>query len=175
MNKLNTAVVNYPLTLLYDGKCPICMLEMTQLMQRNAAGLLRFTDVSSPEFAANHAPQYAQRGAPMAALQAQIHAERPDGSFVIGVPVLVLAYEAVGLGRWVQPVTWPLLQPLVNLAYRLFARHRYSVSRVFSRAIYLIAAKRAVKTTSACLISTKNGTACGEESTTKNTTHRSKS
>lgn len=164
MNKLNTRVVNYPLTLLYDGNCPICMLEMNQLMQRNAAGLLRFTNVSAPEFVANHAPQYALRGAPMAALQAQIHAERPDGSFVIGVPVLVLAYEAVGLGRWVQPVTWPLLQPLANFAYRLFARHRYAVSRVFMRAINLIAAKRAVKATSACLIITKDGRVCGDES-----------
>ena len=39
---------NFPLTLLYDGACPVCNLEMDNLKARNTAGLLKFVDISVP-------------------------------------------------------------------------------------------------------------------------------
>jgi hypothetical protein len=41
---------HYPLTLLYDGACPVCNLEMDNLKARNAAGQLMFVDISTPFF-----------------------------------------------------------------------------------------------------------------------------
>jgi predicted DCC family thiol-disulfide oxidoreductase YuxK len=114
---------NYPLTMLYDGTCPVCVFEMNNLKARNAEGLLRFVNISSPGFA----PE--PYGTSLEAMNALIHAQRADGSLVIGVEVFRLAYGAVGLGRWAAPTGWPILRPVVDVLYALFARHRYRFSR----------------------------------------------
>jgi predicted DCC family thiol-disulfide oxidoreductase YuxK len=116
---------NYPLTLLYDGACPVCNLEMDNLKARNAAGQLRFVDISVPLF--DPTPY----GATLAAMNGLIHAQRPDGSLVVGVEVFRLAYGAVGLGHLTAPTAWPALKPLVDAAYAVFARHRYGFSKAF--------------------------------------------
>jgi predicted DCC family thiol-disulfide oxidoreductase YuxK len=120
-----TLIDNYPLTLLYDGACPVCNLEMDNLKHRNTQGLLAFIDVSLPEF--DPLPY----GATLAEMNGLIHATRPDGSLVVGVEVFRLAYAAVGLGRLTAPTAWPGLKPLVDAAYAVFARNRYGFSRAF--------------------------------------------
>lgn len=126
----------YPLTLLYDGACPVCTLEMDNLKARNADNLLRFIDISVPGFDAS------PYGASIAEMNALIHARRADGTLVIGVEVFRLAYGAVGLGRWVAPTGWPLLKPLFDAAYAVFARHRYFFSGWMTPAINWIASRR---------------------------------
>lgn len=116
---------NYPLTLLYDGACPVCNLEMDNLKHRNTQGLLAFIDISLPEF------DTLPYGATLAEMNGLIHATRPDGSLVVGVEVFRLAYGAVGLGHLTAPTAWPWLKPLVDAAYAVFARNRYGFSRAF--------------------------------------------
>jgi predicted DCC family thiol-disulfide oxidoreductase YuxK len=41
-----TTTCQWPLTLLYDGACPICMLEMRNLMARNTLNRLAFIDIA---------------------------------------------------------------------------------------------------------------------------------
>jgi predicted DCC family thiol-disulfide oxidoreductase YuxK len=139
---------NYPLTLLYDGACPVCMLEMDNIKARNTAGLLLFTDVSLQGF------DPLPFGATLAQMNALIHAVRPDGTLVVGVEVFRLAYGAVGLGRWAAPTGWPLLKPLVDALYALFARHRYLASRYAMPLLTRIAAARAAKRAKACAAGT---------------------
>lgn len=124
MNASHTSPSNYPLTLYYDGLCPVCNLEMDNLKARNHQKLLRFVDISVPFF------DPAPLGVSLEALNALIHAKRPDGSLVVGVEVFRLAYGAVGLGHWFAPTALPILKPLADAAYAVFARNRY----VFSRA-----------------------------------------
>ncbi len=114
---MNTS--NYPLTLLYDGNCPICNLEMDDLWARNSAGLLRFVDITAPGF--DPTPYKAT----IAKMNALIHAQRPDGSLVIGVEVF-------------------------RLVYALLARNRYIASRIAMLLITWIAARRAIKRSKAC-------------------------
>jgi predicted DCC family thiol-disulfide oxidoreductase YuxK len=125
---------NYPLTLLYDASCPVCALEMHALRARDLAKqpnapLLRLVDISAPDF--DPLPY----GASLAQMNALIHAQKPDGSLVIGVEVFRLAYGAVGLGHWVAPTGWRWLKPLVDRAYAVFAANRYGFSRVMAPAI----------------------------------------
>jgi predicted DCC family thiol-disulfide oxidoreductase YuxK len=140
--EMNTA--NYPLTLLYDGNCPVCNLEMDNLWARNSAGLLRFVDISTPDF--DPRPYNAS----IAEMNALIHAQRPDGSLVIGVEVFRLAYSAVGLGSYTRFTGWPIFKHLIDLAYAIFARNRYTASRIAMPVISWIAARRAVKRSKAC-------------------------
>lgn len=114
---------NHPLTLLYDGACPVCNLEMDNLKARNTAGLLRFVNIAEPLF--DPTPY----GVGLPAMNALIHAARPDGSLVVGVEVFRLAYSAVGLGHLTAATGWPILKPLVDAAYAVFARNRYGFSK----------------------------------------------
>jgi predicted DCC family thiol-disulfide oxidoreductase YuxK len=131
---------NYPLTLLYDGACPVCNMEMDNLKARNTQGRLKFVDISAPFF------DTTPYGATLAELNGLIHAVRPDGSLVIGVEVLRLAYSAVGLGHLV-PTGWPVLKPVFDMAYAVFARNRYGFSAVFSPVLERVRAIRAARRT----------------------------
>lgn len=127
----------YPLTLLYDAACPVCALEMDHLRARNDAGRLAFVDISAPGF--DPTPY----GATLAQMDAEIHALAADGRLMKGVQVLRLAYEAVGLGWVMRPVGWGPLRGVSDVAYRLFARHRRTVSRVAAPLIDGVRALRA--------------------------------
>ncbi len=130
---------DFPLTLLYDGACPVCNLEMDNLKARNTQGLLRFVDISAPLF------DPVPFGATLAEMNGLIHAQRPDGSLVVGVEVFRLAYRAVGLGHLAAPTGWPLLKPATDAAYALLARHRYSVSATLGPLIERLRSARAAR------------------------------
>lgn len=131
---------NYPLTLLYDAGCPVCSLEMDHLRERNHAGALRFVDISGPGFDA------ARYGVTLAALNAEIHGVRPDGSLMRGVPVLRLAYAAAGLGWVMRSTGWAPLRPVFDALYRVFARHRQPISSAAAPFITALRAHRARRT-----------------------------
>lgn len=129
----------YPLTLLYDASCPLCLIEMENLMARNQAGRLAFVDASAPNF------DDTTWGTPRAELMRIIHAVRADGGVVTGVEVFRLAYDAVGLGWVTRPTEWPLLKPLAEFLYPILARNRYRFSARFSTLLFGIAKRRAAK------------------------------
>lgn len=130
---------NFPLTLLYDGACTVCNLEMDNLKARNTQGLLKFVDISAPFF------DTTPYGASLADMNNLIHAVRPDGSLVIGVEVFRLAYGAVGLGHLAAPTGWPVLKPAFDAAYAVFARNRYGFSKVFTPMLELARTRRAAQ------------------------------
>ena len=127
---------DYPLKIFYDASCPVCALEMDQLRSRDGAGRLDLVDMSALDFDA------ACHGFAPADLDAAIHAVRPDGSVVRGMPVLRLAYAAVGLGWLLRPTGFGPLRPAFDAAYRIFARHRRSISRALAPAIAAVRAGR---------------------------------
>ena len=108
----------WPFTLLYDGECPLCSREVRMLERLDRRGRLRFEDIAAPDFDA------ARYGATHESLMARIHGVLPDGRLVRDVEVFRLAYAAVGLGWLLAPSRWPLLRPLFDGAYAIFARNR---------------------------------------------------
>lgn len=117
--------MNYPLTLLFDGGCPLCRLEMDRLRERDGMRRLVFVDISAPGFdAADYTPE-----ASLAQMLKAIHGVLPDGSLVTGVDTLRLAYEAVGLGWWFLPSRLPGMKTVADRLYAAFARDRYRISR----------------------------------------------
>ena len=130
---------DYPLKVFYDASCPVCAMEMDQLRRRDGDDRLVLVDMSAPGFDA------ACHGFDPAELDAAIHAVRPDGSVVRGMPVLRLAYAAAGLGWLLRPTGFAPLRPVFDAAYRLFARHRHSISGALAPAIAALRARRARK------------------------------
>jgi predicted DCC family thiol-disulfide oxidoreductase YuxK len=128
---------NFPLTLLYDAGCPVCSLEMDHLRERDRHGRLCLVDISAPGFDAT------AFGLDWSALDAELHALCPDGGVVRGVAALRLAYGAVGLGWLLGATGWPVLRPVFDSAYKIFARHRRTISRAAAPLIDLLRARRA--------------------------------
>ena len=138
---------DYPLTLLYDGNCPVCLLEMRHMAERNGEGKLRFVDIAAAGF---DATRWVGSSASVADMQAIIHAVRPDGSLVRGVEVIRLAYAAAGLHHVARPLGWRWLQPLLRVVYAAFARNRYAFSKLAMPLITRIAATRTVRRMQNC-------------------------
>lgn len=113
--------------LLYDGQCPICRKEVAWLRWKNKHGRLGLQDINEAGF------DPAIYDTTHDALMAEIHGVYPDGRVIKGVEVFVAAYQAVGLGWLMAPMRWPLLNPLFNSLYGLFARHRLQLGRSFTK------------------------------------------
>ena len=107
------------LTVLYDGGCPLCLREVSFLRRRDQRGRLAFVDVDAPDYN----PE-AWGGISYRQAMARIHAIRSDGTVLVNVAVFREAYQMIGLGWLYAPTTWPLIQPLVNLLYDIWADKR---------------------------------------------------
>ncbi len=102
----------------YDGDCPLCSREVRMLRRLDRRGRIRFTDIAAPGFDA------AATGLAWETLMGEIHGLLPDGEIVVGVEVFRRLYAAVGFRTLVSISRWPVIAPLLDVAYRLFARNR---------------------------------------------------
>jgi predicted DCC family thiol-disulfide oxidoreductase YuxK len=111
-------MANWDFKLLYDGECPLCVREVRMMEKLNRKGRLVLEDIAAPDFDASH------YGRTFEELMGSIHGVLPDGRLVTGMEVFRRAYAAVGLGGLVAPTGWPLLKPVFDRAYTIFARNR---------------------------------------------------
>lgn len=118
---------DWQLKLLYDGDCPFCRREVNWLARRDRQGAVALEDIAAPGFDAS---RYGLRQEQVAGV---IHAQLPDGRLVNGMEVFRRLYAAVGLGWLMAPTGWPLLRPVFDWAYRVFARHRVRLGELFGR------------------------------------------
>ena len=112
------------LTLLFDGGCPLCQREVTFLSSRDFSNSILFVDIDSP----NYDPVL-YCGISYREAMGRIHAITSSGEVLKDVRVFREAYRLVGLGWVYAPTTWPVLGPLVDAFYRLWARRRLSFTR----------------------------------------------
>lgn len=108
----------WPLTLYYDGNCPLCAREILVLRRRASPRQLQLVDIAASDF------DPTPLGMNLAQLQERLHARFADGSWVTGLDATFWSWCAAGLGGWAAPLRWPLLRPLLEPAYRLFCRLR---------------------------------------------------
>ncbi|MDD2161705.1 DUF393 domain-containing protein [Pseudomonas sp. MIL19] len=109
---------HWPLTLYYDGDCPLCAREIQLLRKRASAERLSLVDISREDFQAE------TTGYSKEILQNRLHARFADGEWVTGLDATLWSWRAAGLDRWAAPLTWPALRPVLELGYRLFCRLR---------------------------------------------------
>lgn len=116
------------LTILYDGGCPLCLREVSFLRRRDGrlhpgAPRLAFVDIDAPDYDAGR-----HGGVDYRAAMGRIHAIDGQGSVLQDVEVFRRAYGLVGLGWLYAPTRWPLLRPLVEGLYRLWAAARLQLT-----------------------------------------------
>ncbi|MFT3734429.1 MAG: DUF393 domain-containing protein [Rhodocyclaceae bacterium] len=112
----------YPLTVYYDRACPLCRREMHALKARDQGDRIQLVNISDERFDAS------TTGFDAASLDAALHARGADGTVLRGLDAIQASYEAVGLGMLYHWTRTPLMRPLMDRAYRLFAAHRNTLS-----------------------------------------------
>ncbi|EDY38964.1 conserved hypothetical protein [Cyanobium sp. PCC 7001] len=112
------------LEILYDGACPLCLREVDVLRRRDQrrhgdSPRLAFVDIDAPGY-----DPAAHAGVTYREAMGRIHAITADGTVLRDVEVFRRAYGLIGLGWLYAPSRWPLLRPLADLAYRVWAGWR---------------------------------------------------
>ncbi|MFP8777109.1 thiol-disulfide oxidoreductase DCC family protein [Hydrogenophaga sp. RWCD_12] len=129
----------YPLTLYYDGACPLCMAEMRNLMLRNERDQrLRFVDIAAPGFET-------PAGVTKEALARLLHARSASGEWLRGVDTFVAMYEAVGVSWVARSLNWRWLRPLADRWYPWVADHRHLFPRWLAHLVFETAWRRAAR------------------------------
>jgi predicted DCC family thiol-disulfide oxidoreductase YuxK len=113
--------------LLYDGECPLCVREVKWLQRWNRRGHLAFEDISADGFDPAHYATTREE------LMQAMHGVFPDGRMVSAVEAFREAYSLVGLGWLLAPTRWPVLRPIFDASYRVFARYRMPLGSLFGR------------------------------------------
>lgn len=124
----------WPLTLYFDGDCPLCAREVkllrshaakhaathaaTHAVADSTAQRLVLVDISDAAFDAQ------ALGYTREQMESVLHARFNDGTWVMGLDATLWSWRAAGLGAWAAPLSWRPLRPLLNLGYRLFCRWR---------------------------------------------------
>ena len=111
------------LTLLFDGGCPLCLREVGFLRRRDLAKRIAFVDIDSPEYVPHHYGDISYRSA-----MGRIHAITADGTILQDVAVFREAYRLIGLGWIYAPTRWPLISPLIDQIYSLWASRRLQIT-----------------------------------------------
>ncbi|PZO48743.1 MAG: thiol-disulfide oxidoreductase [Phormidesmis priestleyi] len=116
--------IPWKINLLYDGDCPLCLREVSFLQKKDAGrGLVKFTDIADLSY------DPAQNGGvDFETAMGRIHAVRADGTVVKNVAVFQAVYSALGIGWMYAPTRWPVIGPLVNKIYDLWADKRLAMT-----------------------------------------------
>jgi predicted DCC family thiol-disulfide oxidoreductase YuxK len=125
-------LANYPLTLFFDSACPLCNHEMQALKARDAQERLALVDIAAEGFDA------AAFGYTSIELDRAMNGRFADGLRVSGLDAIQAAYEAVGLGRVYRWTRAPLVRPVMDRLYQLFAKHRNRLSPIAMPLISLL-------------------------------------
>ncbi|XP_016104106.1 uncharacterized protein At5g50100, mitochondrial-like [Sinocyclocheilus grahami] len=105
---------------LYDGECPICVKEISllQFLERNRTGKVDFVDISLPAYdGSKYGVSYEMAMEEMTVIDEKNTIHR-------GVPAFTVMYSAVGLGWLGTFISLPLVRPIMDRAYGVFARNR---------------------------------------------------
>ncbi len=111
------------LTLLFDGGCPLCVREVTFLRRKDRDQSIRFIDVDAHDYSPEQWSGISYRKA-----MARIHAIKADGTVLTDVAVFREAYRLIGLGWLYAPTRWPVIGPVVDIFYGVWARYRLKIT-----------------------------------------------
>ncbi|MEO0986855.1 MAG: DUF393 domain-containing protein [Cyanobacteria bacterium J06639_14] len=110
----------WQIRMLYDGDCPLCLREVNFLQQKDAGrGLVDFVDIADDSY-----DPAANGGVDFATAMGRIHAVLPDGTVIQNVEVFRRIYSILGIGWMYAPTRWPVIGPLVDKLYDLWADWR---------------------------------------------------
>ncbi|MEO1620276.1 MAG: DUF393 domain-containing protein [Cyanobacteria bacterium J06632_3] len=123
-SNIETTDDQWKVNLLYDGDCPLCVREVNFLRKKDdGRGLVRFTDIADINYSAEE-----NGGVDFETAMGRIHAVMVDGTVIKNVEVFQKVYEVLGIG-WIYALTkWPVIGPIVDKVYDLWADKRLAMT-----------------------------------------------
>ncbi|WP_372883222.1 thiol-disulfide oxidoreductase DCC family protein [Psychromonas sp.] len=106
----------------YDGNCPLCSKEMQHLKRADRADKIQLEDLNSDDF--NQRFPHINRDHAMAVL----HGQNENGEMLFGLDVTCLAWQSVGKYPCLRALRWPVIRPVADRVYLLFAKYRNPIS-----------------------------------------------
>jgi predicted DCC family thiol-disulfide oxidoreductase YuxK len=110
---------SFALTVYFDGLCPLCSKEIEVYRRKDTEVKIRFVDIMSASFNAQ------AEGLDAKKVQAVFHVKTPSGQILTGVDAFAAIWEILpGFKLLSWAADQPVLRPLMNLGYQVFARVR---------------------------------------------------
>jgi len=117
-------------TVLYDGSCPLCTVEINQYKKISLDGKINWVDVSSSEFVP-------PAGQSKEALMQRFHVIKPNGDLVSGAAAFVHVWEQLpGWNRLAKVAQVPGALDVMEFSYDKFLKIRPKIQSLilgFSR------------------------------------------
>ncbi len=116
------------ITIYYDDDCPICRTEVNHL-QRQAPDKITLVAVND---AVEH---LARAGINKLDAMTYLCIEDENGNWYTHMDANRLMYQTVG-SKWATILALPIIKPLADAIYPIFARNRYYIPRWMTRLIF---------------------------------------
>lgn len=108
-----------PILIYYDGWCSFCQRGARQFKEYDRGrGIVRCVDFRTDPEATETA------GVSIETLSASLHAKFPSGELHSGPEAIRRVLHALGRGSLAAWTRWPIIRPIVDWCYKLFARNR---------------------------------------------------
>jgi len=129
-----------PSKVLYDGKCMVCLTNKAVLsFFDRRKDKLEFVNIRDPDYSPS-----SNGGVQFEDAMRHIHVITGD-LVATGSEAVLQAYSKVGLGWLMAVLRFPLIRWIVDLAYAVVSKHRYTISRFLPGGKALASAVNAVK------------------------------
>ena len=115
--------MNYKLTFLYDGECPLCLRETNFLIKKDTLKKIKFIDISEREYNPKNFKNITYSVA-----MKNLHGILDNGKIIKGLDVLSYSYELIGLGWIYYPAKIPYISNFLKLIYRFWAQYRLKIT-----------------------------------------------
>ena len=102
--------------LYYDGACPLCSAEMKQLTKHKSDQIC-LVDIHQGTLPPGKSTED---------LLTVLHFKTADGQWLTGLDATVAVWAGTGLGKILSVLRWPLIKPVADGAYNMWARKRYA-------------------------------------------------
>jgi 3-demethoxyubiquinol 3-hydroxylase len=114
-------------TVLFDGSCPLCTLEINQYKAITPTGQINWVDVSSPEF-------IPPMGQSKETLMQRFHVIKPNGELISGAAAFVHIWEQLpGWRRLAAIAKLPGAIGVMDFGYEKFLKIRPTVQSLFKK------------------------------------------
>jgi predicted DCC family thiol-disulfide oxidoreductase YuxK len=110
------------LILFFDGKCPLCTKEIALLKRYDKNAKIQFEDINSKSF-----------GTKFPFIDLQEARNVLHGQLLGGTIITFMAWDLVERHRWLKLLNLPLVRPLTDWGYQIFARHRSKIANFLIR------------------------------------------
>lgn len=109
----------------YDANCPLCTKEMRLLKEADKHNKIALEDINTDDFEQRF--NHIKRQDALAFL----HAQQDNGEMIYGLDVTFAAWQTVGRHSWLKLLQLPGIRFIADLGYRLFAKYRRQITRIF--------------------------------------------